>query len=1829
MESLLKTSGTATAVRSLSLLGLTLDVCLRLRAGSEQTKGSEDGVGRSYIRTAKSQILQFYTTNIVSCKTAIPDSQALNDFIAAEVTEEDVTTLVRPAMEKMLLRSPEIVLPIISTFFSSYAHDISSHLIALQSQIMSASRSALPATREKAVRLIQALLAKQVSLESVKRLATEAISALKGGKASTPEQRATLFEILFFVYPSEEVSPACVEGVVAMLPKETAEISMQAAGAALRKHLAWCLRNDKSTSAAVTQALSKELSNIKINLRKAMCDAIGGLLWDLSEPTDATPAAKAFGEALLPSLETNLKTASTNTLTNPAGPLEGYVAAAVIEGRLSAWGIRKATDLISSNPILQGLLAVSPKPSFLLWDKVYRKLSTRTEETWLSRCLEGVVTSRTKALEGNAAAQESLGLAFVHCSLLSSSPQARMEVVNRVSTVSKKEPLLMCKIIRKGLLSWLVTKDVPVSNAKALADGEEAATPKKFGRQIRRLLQAVVSFPEGYEQSSKEDALVNLLILAHHPELEDKDRQCFIELCQRAGIDPKSLVDGRLQDLLDAAKAALQVPNQAEAAYPAFSSLSFISPELVLPKLFSSIEADLGTYELSCLSQDDLGMWKTEAGTLFVDVLAAKKDTVIDKNRKDAGIEAWEAELRESIAKKKAAATKSLTKEQKIAVDAQLKIESEVRSKVNDQQARSRGALRTICSLLNARTEELDSYLLRLTKLVLEFLQVPQAIMLAEKDARLAYASLEKCLSPRLEEFRLFAGVSLLRSVNEEMVPEDFKSEPLNELVLRVLYRLHSLSEQEPLDLGTLAIVTPLLSHIINSGGLGLAYDDTDGTLEQIQLALDIIVSHGAACEDLRFPRADFIDGLVRIVAKHTQLAKDAVSALRSLGEAMRTNATGEEIQSLLVHLLADEVYVRAGCLQALQPLDLTDLEFCSELWLACHDEDDENTRLALKAWEENGLDVPEQAFNSLIPLLEHPNAYVRLSCGRSIAAATAAHPESITDVIKELSALYILRNKVLAPEFDRYGLVIESTLNREDPWRIRSAVAVTFQGLADLFQGSDVVPFFQFLIDGQALGDRHEDVRQKMLDAGSAVIDTHGKEKLTALIDMFETYFSNPVAPNDANDGVTEAVVILFGRLARHLAPEDKRIAQVVDRLVGALATPSELVQAAVADCLPPLVSAISKDVPRLIESLFEQLIHGAKYAERRGAAYGLAGFVQGRGLSSISEFRIMSRLAEAVEDKKATQARQGAMFAYETFITILQRLFEPYVMNILPQLLTCFGDASADVREATQDTAKAIMQNISGFGVKLILPTLLFGLEEKQWRTKKGAIDLLGAMAYCAPRQLSASLPTVIPRLSDVLTDSHTQVRTAANKSLKQFGEVISNPEIKDLTPTLLQALIDPNAKTAGALSKLLETSFVHYIDSPSLALIVPIIERGLRERSAQTSSNAARIVGNLAGLTDSKDFIPYLTKLIPQVKIVLVSPVPEARAVAAKALGTLVERLGEVHFVDLVPSLLSVLRTDSTGVDRQGAAQGLAEILAGLGVERMEALLPEIINSAASPRSYVREGHISLLIYLPATFGHRFSPHLGRIIPPILGGIADETESVREASMRAGRMIIANYSNKAVDLLLPELEKGMFDESWRIRMSSIQLVADLLFRISGISGKNEVEDEEGEEAEQNAVANNSVQKALVEALGQDRRDRILAGLYIVRQDPNIPVRQAAIQTWKALVHNTPRTAREVLPTMLEILIKSLASTGEEQREMAARTLGELVRKLGEKILRETIPILRVAGVDSVEAATRSGVCFAVSEILESATKSEYSLSWRSHKVSSLFPPNTDPPN
>ena len=79
--------------------------------------------------------------------------------------------------------------------------------------------------------------------------------------------------------------------------------------------------------------------------------------------------------------------------------------------------------------------------------------------------------------------------------------------------------------------------------------------------------------------------------------------------------------------------------------------------------------------------------------------------------------------------------------------------------------------------------------------------------------------------------------------------------------------------------------------------------------------------------------------------------------------------------------------------------------------------------------------------------------------------------------------------------------------------------------------------------------------------------------------------------------------------------------------------------------------------------------------------------------------------------------------------------------------------------------------------------------------------------------------------------------QVSATAFASLRRVGGVVQNQEIAHHVEVLLKALENPSAETDNALEALLFTRFCTSVDAPALALIYPILYRGLRERVTST--------------------------------------------------------------------------------------------------------------------------------------------------------------------------------------------------------------------------------------------------------------------------------------------------------------------------------------------------------------------------------------------------------
>ncbi|CRK37028.1 hypothetical protein BN1708_007283 [Verticillium longisporum] len=1749
------------------------------------------------LETLKASYFAFYTREVVGSRVAVPDHVAagLRDFFSDFVTLDELTKDVIPTVEKGLLRAPEIVLEVLAPLVRSLppSHDLSQILSErLLKPILANVKSSNPAIRSSTVAAFDLIASRSHDGKALEKACDEVVTPLKGGKLASADHRILHCEMLLALPQSDAVAEKIATALATVTAKEGNEAAVAAETAALARSTSHLLQSDLDVPKPVLDAFIKGAADKKPALRRIWILRAGEVIGDVSKVQSTSSSTLKFAEGILP----KLVDAHNEVVANPqlAAQNNATIGAYVVVALLcSAYGSKLFGAVKLPTPrasILKQALSLDPKPSFLLNPRVYGKIATEDELTWMSRALASAASGLTVATPSDVKTAWSEAFIYLICAS-AVTPKIRQLALDSLSSLYAAQPALISTAIVGAIWHWLEALDAGEKDTAAVLARTER-------NSLHLVVRAICLSPKDWqereivpEEQHLERQLCALFVLAR-PEL--LPRSNWIDLCLRVEKDPGDLARRYEADLLDEIRDKSGAEQNSalvkKAACNAAAELAFVAPETMTPRIVELIEQDLEVEELKKIGPLEAAIYRTPEGTAFVDVLAKKaQDAVPDKNNKDYDILKWEAELRSSLAQKKGQ-QKKLTAEETARVNAQLEKESAIRHSIRLLEARLFRGIGIIQSLALGPPTEAALWMGPVITALLGVIDAG-ASMLTGEAASTAYLACSEKISSRLGPFRPFVGVATLRARGVTSLPESQMQEPVEELVTRVLYRLRFSGEQRPFDAISLTYTLPLIFFILECGGLGSTPDDRD---TQLVLAIEFLSLHTNVCEDQTTPRGQVLSVLVTAMQQYTQHFKIIKDCFADACRCIAPNITSEEIGVLARGSLVPQVSVRSTVLQSISAeVDMSEAVFSTEIWLACHDDVEENAELGREIWTE-GFEVSEKLAFEMLPYLSSRDGQLRRAAARSLAEASSVHPQVIEPVIEKLEETYAELAKPRQQELDQYGM--PKKLDLADPWEGRHGIGSAFKELGPHMKKQQLDPFFDFLIQKGPLGDQNAAVRSEMLEAAIGAIDYHGKSMIDRLMTAFEKTLEGPDKSTESADRVSEAVIIMYGALAKHLKKGDAKLPIVVERLLATLSTPSETVQYAIAECLPPLVQACRDQTPKYFQQVLGVLLTSKKYSEQRGAAYGLAGLVQGCGISTLKDHRIMTTLKGAIENKKEASQREAGLMALELLSSLLGRIFEPYVIQIVPELLTGFGDSNADVRDACLAAAKACFAKLSSYGVKQILPTLLRGLDDQQWRSKKGACDLLGAMAYLDPQQLALSLPDIIPPLTAVLNDSHKEVRSGANKSLKRFGEVISNPEVKGLVDILLKALSDPTKYTDDALDALIKVQFVHYLDAPSLALVTRILQRGLGERS-NTKRKAAQVIGSLAHLTERKDLISHLPILVAGLKLAIVDPVPTTRATASRALGSLMEKLGEEALPDLIPGLMQTLKADTGAGDRLGSAQALSEVLAGLGTTRLEETLPTILQNVESSKPAVREGFMSLFIFLPVCFGNSFASYLGRIIPPILAGLADDVESIRETALRAGRLLVKNFAMRAVDLLLPELERGLADDSYRIRLSSVELVGDLLFNLTGITGNAEPGEEEEEMAREAGAS-------LREVLGEEKRNKILSALYVCRCDTANAVRSAAIGVWKALV-SSPRTLKELVPTLTQLIIRRLGSSNMEHKVIASNALGELIRKAGDGVLSTLLPTLEEGLQTSTDSDSKQGICLALKELISSASE------------------------
>jgi len=248
---------------------------------------------------------------------------------------------VLPTAEKALLRSPECSLDVVADFFSAYSQPFDTESFKrVLSQAINSAKSSNPSTRAGSIKLFKSIISiPTVDSSLLSITVTELLALPKANKTAGPDHRVALYTMLASLPPSSEVSSSICQGIAPLLAKEPHEGAMSVLAAALPVHVGFLLNNNIALSSDFATLVAKEMASLKPPVRRAFCSLAGGAIWSAAAADgEITETALAFTKAVLPALENSLKNVSSNPLNSSAGPLEAYIAVAVMLGPLSRSG---------------------------------------------------------------------------------------------------------------------------------------------------------------------------------------------------------------------------------------------------------------------------------------------------------------------------------------------------------------------------------------------------------------------------------------------------------------------------------------------------------------------------------------------------------------------------------------------------------------------------------------------------------------------------------------------------------------------------------------------------------------------------------------------------------------------------------------------------------------------------------------------------------------------------------------------------------------------------------------------------------------------------------------------------------------------------------------------------------------------------------------------------------------------------------------------------------------------------------------------------------------------------------------------------------------------------------------------------------------------------------------------------------------------------------------------------------------------------------------------------------------------------------------------------
>lgn len=318
------------------------------------------------------------------------------------------------------------------------------------------------------------------------------------------------------------------------------------------------------------------------------------------------------------------------------------------------------------------------------------------------------------------------------------------------------------------------------------------------------------------------------------------------------------------------------------------------------------------------------------------------------------------------------------------------------------------------------------------------------------------------------------------------------------------------------------------------------------------------------------------------------------------------------------------------------------------------------------------------------------------------------------------------------------------------------------------------------------------------------------------------------------------------------------------------------------------------------VVESLIRSLSISKTPDEANLHAHNLATLLNGPIEENTVPSKAVESLKKQLANKKDANARERAVEAIRAIAehSTVAPGVEPYLVSLLGPTLNAVGDKMTNVKNAAQEAAISLVKAINPNAVKAALPSIINSiLSAQKWPEKLTGLHCIEALVETAPAQLAFLVPDLIPVVSESMWDTKPEVKKAAYGTMEKVCGLIVNKDIERFIPELIKCISKPE-NVPETVHLLGATTFVTDVHEPTLAIMVPLLERGLAERETAIKRKSAVIVDNMCKLVEDPQIVAaFLPKLMPALnKNFETLADPEAREKTKQALDTLI-RVGDV--------------------------------------------------------------------------------------------------------------------------------------------------------------------------------------------------------------------------------------------------------------------------------------------------------------------------------------------